>query len=140
MARIYIPSDRRELTDPSEIRGFLSDFGIWYRRFERGDDLGERATDEEILAAYDAPLQELMAAGDYKTADVINITPDVPNLQVMLDKFNKEHWHSENEVRFIVKGRAAAPSSRWAPRTRRTRSASPSDAARPVSSSRCGSR
>ena len=35
---------------------------------------------------------------------MINIVPTTPNLQAMLDKFNKEHWHDEDEVRFIVKG------------------------------------
>ena len=38
------------------------------------------------------------------TADVINIVPDVPNLETMLEKFRPEHWHDEDEVRFIVKG------------------------------------
>jgi 1,2-dihydroxy-3-keto-5-methylthiopentene dioxygenase len=39
------------------------------------------------------------------TADVVDVTPDIPNLQAMLDKFNKEHRHAEDEVRFIVKVR-----------------------------------
>jgi 1,2-dihydroxy-3-keto-5-methylthiopentene dioxygenase len=39
------------------------------------------------------------------TADVINVTPETPNLQMLLDKFSKEHTHSEDEVRFILKGR-----------------------------------
>ena len=41
----------------------------------------------------------------YNTADVINVTSDTPGLQSMLDKFNREHWHDENEVRFITRGR-----------------------------------
>jgi 1,2-dihydroxy-3-keto-5-methylthiopentene dioxygenase len=28
----------------------------------------------------------------------------MPNLDVMLNKFNREHWHEEDEIRFIVKG------------------------------------
>jgi 1,2-dihydroxy-3-keto-5-methylthiopentene dioxygenase len=36
---------------------------------------------------------------------VINVTPDTPNLDAMLNKFNKEHTHTEDEVRFILKGR-----------------------------------
>ena len=38
------------------------------------------------------------------TADVINVNPSVEGLDAMLDKFNKEHTHSEDEVRFTVKG------------------------------------
>jgi 1,2-dihydroxy-3-keto-5-methylthiopentene dioxygenase len=33
------------------------------------------------------------------------VFPDTPNLDVMLNKFNSEHWHDEDEVRFIVDGR-----------------------------------
>ena len=39
------------------------------------------------------------------TADVIDVKADTPNLDVMLAKFNKEHWHDEDEVRFIIEGR-----------------------------------
>jgi cupin superfamily acireductone dioxygenase involved in methionine salvage len=52
-----------------------------------------------------AVVEALKQRGGYITADVINVTPDVPGLQAMLDRFNKEHTHAEDEVRFIVKGR-----------------------------------
>ena len=38
------------------------------------------------------------------TADVINVTPETPGLDAMLEKFSKEHTHTEDEVRFTVKG------------------------------------
>jgi 1,2-dihydroxy-3-keto-5-methylthiopentene dioxygenase len=63
------------------------------------------ASQEEILAAYEPEVTALKERGGYITADVVNVTPDVPNLQEMLDKFNQEHRHAEDEVRFIVKGR-----------------------------------
>lgn len=103
MATLTIPTEDRTLTDAEEISAYLEPYGIWYRRYD-GPELPEKSTDEEILAAYKPSIDELMATGQYKTADVINILPDTPNLQVMLDKFNKEHWHDENEVRFIVGG------------------------------------
>jgi 1,2-dihydroxy-3-keto-5-methylthiopentene dioxygenase len=37
-------------------------------------------------------------------ADVIDVSPETPNLEVMLAKFNREHWHDEDEVRFIIRG------------------------------------
>jgi 1,2-dihydroxy-3-keto-5-methylthiopentene dioxygenase len=104
MATVTIPSDDRTLTDASEISEFLSQYGIWYRRFEGDDDLSEDASEAEILAAYSEPIERLKTEGGYVTADVINVTPDVPNLDAMLAKFEREHTHSENEVRFIVKG------------------------------------
>jgi 1,2-dihydroxy-3-keto-5-methylthiopentene dioxygenase len=39
------------------------------------------------------------------TADVVDVYPDTPNLEVMLAKFSKEHTHTEDEVRFILQGR-----------------------------------
>lgn len=38
------------------------------------------------------------------TADVINVNPETPGLDEMLAKFSKEHTHTEDEVRFTVKG------------------------------------
>lgn len=105
MAVVTVRETQETITDPQEISKFLEQFGIWYRRFEGSDNLLADATAEEILEAYDAPIQKLMNEGGYVTADVINITSEIPGLQEMLDKFNKEHWHSEDEVRFIVHGR-----------------------------------
>ena len=41
----------------------------------------------------------------YVTADVIQCKPDTPGLEAMLAKFNVEHWHDEDEVRYIIEGR-----------------------------------
>ena len=104
MGVITISSENRVLRDAAEITEFLSKFGIWFRRFEGGDKLGDDATEEETLAAYDAPIRELKASGGYTTADVIDVMPETPGLEPMLAKFSREHWHSEDEVRFVVRG------------------------------------
>ena len=36
---------------------------------------------------------------------MIDVRPETPGLDAMLAKFNREHWHDEDEVRFIVEGR-----------------------------------
>ena len=105
MATLNIKDNNdRTTSDPAEISAFLEPLGIWYRRFDGLADVSEDASDEEILAAYDEPIQEQKASGGYVTADVINIVPTIPNLDVLLAKFEREHWHNEDEVRFIVKG------------------------------------
>jgi 1,2-dihydroxy-3-keto-5-methylthiopentene dioxygenase len=98
-------AEERVLEEPGAIRAFLAEHGIWYRRFEGGDTLGPEPTDDEILAAYREPIAALMEEGGYRTADVINVVPTIQGLDAMLAKFSREHWHSENEVRFIVGGR-----------------------------------
>lgn len=104
MAIVTRVDENEILSDPRKIMEFLGRYGIWYRRFEDLEHVGEDATDEEILAAFDAPIRELKAAEGYQTADVIDVKPDTPGLEAMLGKFAKEHWHSEDEVRFIVRG------------------------------------
>ena len=105
MATLTIRQENRTLADAEEISRFLARFGIWYRRSELGDELTDEADAAAILAAYEAPIRELQAEGGYVTADVIDIKPETPNLEAMLAKFDKEHWHDEDEVRFIVAGR-----------------------------------
>jgi 1,2-dihydroxy-3-keto-5-methylthiopentene dioxygenase len=36
---------------------------------------------------------------------VINVNPQTPGVDAMLAKFSREHWHDEDEVRFIIQGR-----------------------------------
>jgi 1,2-dihydroxy-3-keto-5-methylthiopentene dioxygenase len=38
------------------------------------------------------------------TADVIDVNAATPGLDEMLAKFSREHWHDEDEVRFIIAG------------------------------------
>jgi 1,2-dihydroxy-3-keto-5-methylthiopentene dioxygenase len=104
MARIRIQDENREITDTQEICAFLQPFGIWYEKWDVEGRIGPEATNEEILAAYAPEVERLKKAGGFVTADVINVTGATPNLDAMLNKFNKEHTHSEDEVRFTVRG------------------------------------
>src|SRR5262245_56917895 len=105
MATVTLRDQQQTITDFAGISSFLGQHGIWYRRFEAVDRLPEEATDEDILAAYREPIEQLKASGGYVTADVINVHPATPGLDAMLNRFNKEHWHDEDEVRFVVGGR-----------------------------------
>lgn len=104
MARITVHETGRRLSDPREIREFLGPFGIWYEHWPVEGRIGPQATNDEILAAYAPEIERLKAAGGYVTADVINVSPETPGLDQMLARFSKEHTHSEDEVRFTVKG------------------------------------
>ncbi len=104
MARIWIQDEQREITDVQEMSTFLAQFGIWYEKWPVEGRIGENATNEEILTAYAPEVKRLSERGGFVTADVIAVNPQTPNLDVMLAKFSKEHTHSEDEVRFTVKG------------------------------------
>jgi len=106
MATITIAGDpARRINEPRQIREFLAPHGIWQERWALEDRVDPNASPQEILAAYAPEVERLMREGGYTTADVIDVTPELPGLQEMLDRFNREHTHSEDEVRFIVKGR-----------------------------------
>jgi len=105
MARVFIPRENRWIDDSAEIVKFLERFGIWYERWPVEGRVEGDASDAEVLAAYAPEIARLKERGGYQAVDVVQVTPETPNLDVMLNKFNKEHTHSEDEVRFTVKGR-----------------------------------
>ena len=106
MAIVNIPDEHRRIEDAAAIAGFLSQHGIDYERWTSGTDAcAPESSADAILAAYAAKIDELKARGGYVTADVIDVKPDTPGLDGMLARFNSEHWHDEDEVRFIVEGR-----------------------------------
>lgn len=105
MAVVRIPDENRSLTDPQEIARFLAGIGIDYEPWEPNAAGPADASAEQILAAYAPQIDQLKARGGYVTADVIDIHPQTPGLDAMLAKFNVEHWHDEDEVRYIIAGR-----------------------------------
>jgi len=105
MASVNIPDENRALVDRNEIRRYLAAIGIDYQRWEPSQPVAEDASEEEILDAYSLEIEKLEASGGYVTADVIDVNPSTPGLDVMLAKFNREHWHDEDEVRFVIRGR-----------------------------------
>ena len=105
MAIVTIPAQSQRITDPEKIKHFLADNGIEYDTWPLEDRVDPAAPADEILTAYQSEIDELKERGGFVTADVIDVYPDTPNLDGMLEKFNKEHTHTEDEVRFILQGR-----------------------------------
>ena len=105
MAVVRIPEEDRTLTDDRELGAYLAGRGIEFEHWTPDARVADGASADAILAAYAGKIDELKARGGYVTADVIDVTADTPGLEGMLAKFNAEHWHDEDEVRFIVEGR-----------------------------------
>jgi 1,2-dihydroxy-3-keto-5-methylthiopentene dioxygenase len=104
MAEVKIPDKNQTLTDADEVKNHLASIGIDYERWENLKNVSPDASADKILEAYSDEIEKLKAKGGYQTADVIDIKSDTPNLEPMLEKFRPEHFHDEDEVRFIVKG------------------------------------
>ena len=105
MAIVRIPDENRTLRDKEEITEYLASIGIDYERWELPQAVEEHASSQEVLAIYRDQIEKLKEGGGYVMADVIDVTPETPNLDTMLAKFSREHWHDEDEVRFIIRGR-----------------------------------
>jgi len=105
MAAIKIPAEHTTLSDVESVTAFLAARGIDYDRWTPEHPVASDAPPEAILVAYAREIDALKARGGYVTADVIDIKPETPNLDSMLARFNREHWHDEDEVRFIIEGR-----------------------------------
>jgi 1,2-dihydroxy-3-keto-5-methylthiopentene dioxygenase len=104
MALVTIVDEQRTLRTQEEITMGLAEHSIDYERWQPAHPVPAEAPAEEILRAYANEIEQLKARGGYVTADVIDVNPDTAGLDDMLAKFNREHWHDEDEVRFIIAG------------------------------------
>lgn len=104
MAFLTIPDKDIVLRDPGEIKSYLNSRGIIFEQWEASIPFADDADQDTVITAYSHRLKPYMDANGYKTADVINVTPNTPNLEALRTKFLSEHIHTEDEVRFFVDG------------------------------------
>jgi 1,2-dihydroxy-3-keto-5-methylthiopentene dioxygenase len=104
MAVLRFPDTDVRFDGESEIRSELAALGIDYECWSL-DRVGADATADSVLTAYAAEIDDMKRRGGYVTADVIDVNAQTPNLDAMLARFDKEHTHDEDEVRFILAGR-----------------------------------
>ena len=114
MARIIF-SDGKELKDLSAVQSRLARLGITLRHWPapaevRARELMEKkslndAEKEELLGHVQNRFEELKRDKGYQTRDMVVIHEDIPGLADMLAKFDKIHYHTDDEVRYILAGR-----------------------------------
>ena len=101
------------LTEDAEITTFLEKHGIAFERWEIPSHIQGLAqkpllSDEEksqVLEAFRPKLDELAETQGYVDSDMVCLSPETPGLHDALGKFDLEHYHTDEEVRFIVDGR-----------------------------------
>jgi len=104
MAYLRIPEEERSIAGFENIKSYLASINIDYGTWKTEHPLPENPGNDDILAAYRDEIEILKKEGGYVTADVIAVDENTPGLEEMLAKFDKEHWHDEDEVRFIIDG------------------------------------
>ena len=110
MPTVTCTQSRRRFEGQAAVDAMRS-IGIIYERWgiERlPSNLSSRnLTDAEkqaVLAAFAPDIDRLKRERGYRAADLVTLYPDTPNLDELLAKFNKQHTHADDEVRFIVQG------------------------------------
>ena len=105
---VYADTDGRTplLTtdDFDEIAAQLNDAGITLERWQADRELADDADNDTIIAAYQDEIDRLVAERGYQTYDVVSMHPEHPDKDSFRKKFLDEHTHSEDEVRFFVRG------------------------------------
>jgi 1,2-dihydroxy-3-keto-5-methylthiopentene dioxygenase len=104
MATIFLPRNQKIVDTQIDVTRFLSGQGIAYQVWQATHPLLDNPTQADVLLAYDGALAPFMQTNGYQTADVIHLTAQTPNYNAIRAKFLAEHTHTEDEVRFFVKG------------------------------------
>lgn len=105
---VYAEDDATPLAEyhaHQDIARVLDGIGVRFEAWQASQPLGEDASETEVLEAYRAPVERLMAEYGFQSVDVISLFPDHPGRETLREKFLREHTHSDFEVRFFVAGR-----------------------------------
>lgn len=112
MARI-IYSDGTQETDMAEISARLAPMGIALKQWGTPDStaalLEKAALDDQeketVLVSVDDRFEQLKQEHGYTTRDMIVLHENVPGLDDIMAKFESIHYHTDDEVRYIVGGK-----------------------------------
>lgn len=99
------PATAELVSDYDEIATRLHHIGIRFERWQASQSLADGAGQDEVMAAYQDQVNQLMDEYGFQSSDVISLTADHPDRQMLRKKFLDEHTHSDFEVRFFVEGR-----------------------------------
>lgn len=66
--------------------------GVYYQRIDTSP------------ALYREPVDRVKAERGYIEEDIIELGPETPNLEAICAKFVAEHFHDDDEVRFVLEG------------------------------------
>ncbi|WP_214848817.1 cupin domain-containing protein [Exiguobacterium sp. s193] len=112
MATVFFQQTNERYVDQQEVSTFLASRGVLYEQWDVSklpSDLVENftLTDDDkqtILTTFADEIKDVSERRGYQTADIIALSDTTPNLDELLVNFQKEHHHTDDEVRFIVSG------------------------------------
>ena len=110
MAIVTRQSTGEQTTSPDAVADLVAAHGLVYERWDidklaNSQRLDDESVEDQILRVFAPEVEALKQNYGYQTQDVIALRPDHPQLDELLARFDKEHIHTEDEVRFTVAGR-----------------------------------
>ncbi|AKP28126.1 Acireductone dioxygenase [Leptospira interrogans serovar Manilae] len=112
MATIVRQNGLAPIQETNEVKSFLKERGIDYDHWKvphNASNLTDKEVlvdteKEELLKKLDDRFETLKVKEGYQSRDLIVLHPNVSGLNEMLAKFDKVHYHTDEEVRYIVDG------------------------------------
>ncbi|MGG3572321.1 cupin domain-containing protein [Bacillus gobiensis] len=112
MTTIRIQETKEVIENQEEVIEFLQEQGVIYEEWDikklpaRLQDkfLLDEDEKQEIINAFEEEIKDISARRGYEAWDVISLAEHTPNLEELLKNFQREHHHTDDEVRFIVSG------------------------------------
>lgn len=99
------PEDAEIIREPEAIAQKLWEIGVLFERWTADQELLPDADQESIISAYRPSIDRLIDRYEFRSVDVINVRPDLPQKAELRAKFLSEHTHDDFEVRFFVDGK-----------------------------------
>ncbi|AKO91483.1 cupin domain-containing protein [Priestia filamentosa] len=112
MANIRLHKTNERIENQEEVAVFLQSQEVIYENWDisklplhlQENYRLKEEEKEEILATFKEEIADISARRGYKAQDVISLSAATPNLDELLNNFQREHHHTDDEVRFIVSG------------------------------------
>ena len=112
MATIIRKKGLPSITDNDEVKKYLADFNVEYNHWPvpsaahslTSKEVLTDAEKEDLLSKVNDRFEFLKGKHGYQSRDLVVLHKNVPGIDDMLAKFDKVHYHSDEEVRYIIDG------------------------------------
>ncbi|PLS16447.1 acireductone dioxygenase [Bacillus sp. M6-12] len=112
MATIRLHQNNEIIENHDEVLALLNQSEVIYEQWDISklpENLQENynlseGEKSQILSVFETEIRDISERRGYKAQDVISLSETTPNLEQLLINFQREHRHSDDEVRFIVSG------------------------------------
>ena len=78
-------------SDKAAMARVLASAGVRYEQWQANQPLSESPQQDEVIQAYQADIDRLIADEGYQTVDVVSMVPDHPDKATFRQKFLEEH-------------------------------------------------